>query len=529
MDWAALEQQRLALQAQLDGQKTAKARNQLGQFATPTALARDVLAYGLSLLPGDEPVRFLDPAIGTGSFYSALGSVIGDRPIFSAAGFEIDPHYGEPAAALWQDARLSYTLGDFTEQRPVADQADRANLLICNPPYVRHHHIASGQKVALQAASEAACGVRVQGLAGLYCYFLALSHQWMSPGGVAGWLIPSEFMDVNYGAAVKRYLATKVTLLRIHRFDPNDVQFDDALVSSAVVWFRNEPPAPGHEVEFSYGGSLLAPAISRHVPVTTLDPKEKWTRYPRHMDVVRREGATVGDLFKIRRGIATGDNGFFLMSPERAESLGIPDEFLRPILPGTRHVPADEIMADNQGWPRLDRQLLLLNCRMNEELLRERHPQVWAYFQQGKTGEEPVADRYLCRARRPWYAQEERVPAPLLCTYMGRSDRAGKKPFRFFLNHSQAIAGNVYLMLYPKPALQMQLTHQPDLLRQIWSHLNDLDPASLLGEGRVYGGGLHKMEPKELANVVLPDIGLSVPSLAVDRGEQEPLFARQVA
>jgi hypothetical protein len=42
-------------------------------------------------------------------------------------------------------------------------------------------------------------------------------------------LIPSEFMDVNYGAAVKRYLLNKVTLLHIHRFDPHDVQFGDAL------------------------------------------------------------------------------------------------------------------------------------------------------------------------------------------------------------------------------------------------------------------------------------------------------------
>ena len=48
-------------------------------------------------------------------------------------------------------------------------------------------------------------------------------------------------MDVNYGKAVKHYLLSRVTLLHIHRFDPNDVQFADALVSSAVVWFRNKP------------------------------------------------------------------------------------------------------------------------------------------------------------------------------------------------------------------------------------------------------------------------------------------------
>ena len=71
-------------------------------------------------------------------------------------------------------------------------------------------------------------------------YFIAFSHPWMKKNGIAGWLIPSEFMDVNYGQAVKDYLLNEVTLLQVHRFDPSDVQFHDALVSSAVVWFKNK-------------------------------------------------------------------------------------------------------------------------------------------------------------------------------------------------------------------------------------------------------------------------------------------------
>ena len=67
-----IEDRRLVLQATCDAGKTQKERNQLGQFATPTALATDVLDHARALLPPDVPVRFLDPAIGTGSFYSAL-------------------------------------------------------------------------------------------------------------------------------------------------------------------------------------------------------------------------------------------------------------------------------------------------------------------------------------------------------------------------------------------------------------------------------------------------------------------------
>ena len=85
-------------------------------------------------------------------------------------------------------------------------------------------------------------GVEVSGLAGLYVYFLLLATAWIEDDGIAAWLIPSEFMDVNYGAALKGFLADRVTLIRAHRFDPDDVQFGDALVSSVVLVFRKQLP-----------------------------------------------------------------------------------------------------------------------------------------------------------------------------------------------------------------------------------------------------------------------------------------------
>lgn len=511
-----LEERRCALQAALDGHKTQAERNKLGQFATPTQLARDVLAYGLSLLPQGEAVRFFDPAIGTGSFYSALRSTCRRRPVAWARGFEIDAHYGQPALDLWQGSPLEITLGDFTRQTPPAADAGRANLLICNPPYVRHHHLSGEEKLRLQEAARRVAHVELSGLAGLYCYFMALSHDWMSEGGVAGWLIPSEFMDVNYGKALKAYLLREVTLLHIHRFDPNDVQFDDALVSSAVVWFKKQKPPAGHEVTFSYGGTMQKPALIKNVSVQDLERAEKWTRFPKQDAEAVHEGYRLGDLFAIKRGLATGDNSFFILDEERVRSLSIPPQFLRPILPSARYVKDDEIMADAQGVPLLDKRLFLLDCDLPEDEVQRHHPALWAYLQ---TGLEHVAPRYLCRSRRHWYAQERRAAAPIVCTYIGRSDHDGR-PFRFLLNHSTAIATNVYLMLYPLPPLVEQLRRNPDVLRILWQQLNAMTRETLLGHGRVYGGGMHKLEPKELANIPADTLA-AVAGLAEKHGNRQ--------
>ncbi len=500
----ALEEQRLNLQARLDGSKTPEERNRLGQFATPTGLARDILRYGIDQLLPREPIRFLDPGIGTGSFYSALCAAAEPDRIAQAIGFEIDPHYGKPAAALWQGTSLDLRFEDFTQAHAPSERG-RANLLICNPPYVRHHHLDAEAKARLPLQTEQACGVRIGGLSGLYCYFMGLAHPWMEPGAIAGWLIPSEFMGVNYGRMLKSYLLKKVTLLHIHRFDPTDVQFADARVSSAVVWIRNTPPPRDHQVRFTYGGSLAAPAVERLVLASELTHEPKWTRYPQAEAASVRSEITLGDLFDVKRGLATGDNSFFVMDEAQIEARNLPKEMFRPLLPGSRHLPNDEIQADERGWPALDKQLFLLDPRLSEAQIGQLYPTLKAYLDTGKAGETPVADGYLCRSRRPWYTQENRPPAPIICTYMGRS-RKGGRPFRFILNHSQATALNTYLMLYPKPALSRFMREHPEALRIAWRFLNDIDTDEILGHGRVYGGGLHKLEPKELRGFPAHDL-----------------------
>jgi len=495
-----LESKRAKLQTVLDSAKTQGERNFLGQFATPISLAEDVLAHAKRLCDLRVPIKFLDPAIGTGSFYSALLKVFPEEQIHSARGFEIDPHYGFPAKDLWKDTGLDLEIGDFTYREP----RELCNLLICNPPYVRHHHIANETKTSLSAKALRVCGVRFSGLAGLYCYFLALSHAWLERDALAGWLIPSEFMDVNYGQAVKRYLLKDVTLLQIHRFDPNDLQFADALVSSSVVWIRNSPPPSGHEVLFTFGGCLEKPTYSKRVPSHVLDKETKWTRFPVSEPRANTGVPILADFFRIKRGLATGDNGYFILSPDEIRARDLPMQCFRPILPSPRYLSNDQIEGDRDGNPLVDRKLFLLDPPFDCLEIQTKFPTLWLYLEEGRTS--GLDQRYLCRHRNPWYAQENRPPPPLVCTYLGRGDTKSGRPFRFILNRSKATVANVYLAMYPMPFLTQALDADPNLIVRLWETLNDIAPRRLLSEGRVYGGGLHKLEPRELANVEIPEL-----------------------
>ena len=515
---------RLTTQRELDSSKSAEERNRLGQFATPTALADSILECAESMLPRHLKVRFLDPAFGTGAFYSALLRAFPQARIEGASAYEIDPHYGQQAADIWRHTALKLTISDFTRAIAPPEDRDRANLVICNPPYVRHQHLSAPQKSRLQELAERQAGIRLNGLSGLYCYFLLICHGWLTDGGLAGWLVPSEFMDVNYGREVKRYLLNRVTLLRVHRFDPEDVQFADALVSSSVVWFKNCLPPRGHLVEFTQGGSLAEPRTVRRVPPEALYRTPKWSSLPSMSpaDLVQSERSRLSDLFWIKRGIATGGNEFFMLSADDATVHQIPASFLQPILPSPRFVPQDEIETDEVGNPVLDRRLFLLRCDLPESEVAANHPSLWEYLQRGV--DSGVRERYLCKHRSPWYSQENREPPLFLCTYMGRRDRRNGAPFRFILNHSCAIAPNVYLMLYPKPPLDSVLRENPDLRRLVWNALRELPMDELIRHGRVYGGGLHKLEPKELANAPASSVLSALMPFLKPRVEQKSLF-----
>lgn len=507
---ATTELTRMLRQSQLDGAKTQAQRNKLGQFATPPALAADILKYASTLLPSDIKIRFLDPAFGTGSFYSALLQQFGRSQIIKAVGYEIDPHYGNEAIELWNHTSLELNIADFTRSIPPESDEAKANLVICNPPYVRHHHLNRIDKLRLQQLAQQTAGIKLSQLASLYCYFLCVADASMAAGGLAGWLIPSGFMDVNYGRQIKDYLLNRVTLLRIHCFDAAEVQFEDALCTSAVVWFKKALPSHNHVVEFTYGGSLTAPKMSLVVSVESLRSAPKWTKFGLMSGRVnsQEQPLKLKDLFTIKRGLATGANNFFVLTSEQVSAYQLPGEFLKPVLPSPRLLLVDEIAADGLGNPIFDREvslkenrlLFLLSCDLPPQEVQAKYPSLWEYLEMGiKQG---ISDRYLCKHRSPWYSQEKRPPSPFLCTYMGRQDTGRGRPFRFILNHSKATATNVYLMLYPKPAMAKVLVDRPELLKKVWQALDRISDEALMGEGRVYGGGLHKLEPRELGNAL---------------------------
>ena len=194
---------------------------------------------------------------------------------------------------------------------------------------------------------------------------------------------------------------------------------------------------------------------------------------------------------------------------------------MRPILPSPRHLKTTVVDSDKEGNPLIDPQLCVIDCELPEDILEDRHPALWEYLQTAEAL--GIKDGYLIGKRTPWYKQEQREPAPFLCTYMGRGSGL-KQPFRFVWNRSRAIGTNLYLMLYPRNGLAAMLRRHAERFADVFTLLGQVTGNELRGEGRVYGGGLNKIEPTELARISATPFVSLWPELELATQRQGELF-----
>ena len=182
------------------GLRSARQRRQQGATYTPSSIVRSMIDWAASHPPPDQVV---DPGMGSGRYLLAAGRQF---PNAELLGVDIDP-----VAALMTRANLSAAgmigrakviVKDFRSARlPAAGR----RLFMGNPPYVRHHQLTRDDKQWLTDAA-ATLGMKVSQLSGLYVHFLLATAKRMKLGDLACFITAGEWLQVNYGDAVRELL-----------------------------------------------------------------------------------------------------------------------------------------------------------------------------------------------------------------------------------------------------------------------------------------------------------------------------------
>ncbi|MCC6222206.1 MAG: N-6 DNA methylase [Thermoleophilia bacterium] len=466
---------------------TGSQRRPLGQFYTP-AWAGDVMA-GWVLEAGPECV--LDPGVGSGALSISVAQHARRGPA-RILGVDADPVAIEMADA---NARLRGIEG--FEARVCDFLLDEVGVtpdaVICNPPYSRHHAIPERDKRAIHEGLQRRLGLRLSGLAGMHVLFLVRALELAAPGARLAFITPSDWLDVNYGRKVKKYLLEHACVEAMILIEPKRLFFEGVLTTAAITLIRKGRPG-GETALIRLSGDLPHPedviaAISRgHGGPPREDVRlTAGARWARPLPRMRKGEVRLGERARVRRGIATGANGFFVLSERARQRVGIPVATLTPCLASPKLIEGDEVSAESLESLPEDVPRWLVDCRDVREI--ERDTPLGRYLRHGRDHLR-VHEGYLASRRRPWYGQEARASCPIVFSYFNRA-----RP-RFVRNRAEAVPLNNWLVVEPNPGVDadelFELLASPAFMERLADH------------SRVYGGGLWKLEPKELEAVGLP-------------------------
>ncbi len=451
-------------------------RRDLGQFFTPWPIVCTMVEW----VREQHPETIVDVGCGTGRFALAAAQAMPAARILA-----ID---SDPVATLLCRAHakrqglqnLVVCCQDYLRE-PLPPHEGRT-AFIGNPPYVRHHRIPAQTK-AWAAATCAALGLPCSGLAGLHAYFFLATALHACKGDVGCFITSAEWMDVNYGALVRRLLVERMGILSLCMLDPAAAAFDDAMTSAAITCF--EAGRPVETLRFSVVPAFTAaagPTDARVVPRDQLAGTWGGLRTVRHAHPAA-DSVPLGSIARVRRGIATGANGFFVMTWDEALRGGLMD-FAHPVIAAGR-----EILDSGGQIARETRHCLVMLPRDLEALSGDARKAARRFVAEGER--HGVHSRYLCTHRSPWWWLGTAQPAPIVVSYMAR------RPPVFALNPHGVLIVNIAHGLFPRRALPI------NLLRSLADLLNG-SAARFVGGGRCYQGGLEKFEPREMERLLLP-------------------------
>lgn len=457
-------------------------RRPTGQFQTPF-WAADVMAGWLL----QEPVELLvDPGVGAGRLLFRASQRREDGPR-AMLGMDIDPLCIEMARTNLalrgvRGARLK--TADFLLDGLRAEP----DAIIANPPFSRHHEIATPRKEAIHRAIERRLGIRLSRRTGLHALFLVRALEIAADGARLAFIAPADWLDTHSGELIKRFVLESADVEGIVIFSKTDVVFTGVRTRPAMFFLRKGTgqgltsvvrlPAKRPTDPDDALAALRGEQSATRRRLVKLDIKHRWSD-PRTLATA---GQRLGDLARVRRGIATGCNRFFILSEDERQDHHLDRSDLRPCLASPKLVGSVVDDSYFDALPRSTRQWLLnrrepgLDCAPNA---------YGAYLRLGL--DQGAADSYLASARKVWYVPESRGTSPILFPYMN-SKRA-----RFIRNRTDAVPLNSFLIIDPHDGVE------PD---ELWNALNS--PAilrQLKATARNYGHGMWKLEPRELGRI----------------------------
>ncbi|WP_340063614.1 HsdM family class I SAM-dependent methyltransferase [Ascidiimonas aurantiaca] len=465
-------------------------RKEFAQFFTPQPIANLMADW---LLGNKSLKTVLEPAFGLGIFSRTL---LKKKKDIEIKGFDIDETIFKDASEYFKTYKnVSLSLEDYMYN----GWKNKYDGIICNPPYLKFHDY--DNKEILKEV-ESYLKFKFNGFTNLYTLFLLKSIFQLKKGGRIAYIIPSEFLNSDYGKLIKEYLLKTKTLRHLFVIDFKENVFDDAMTTASILLLANDEYT--YEIEITNIQSksdlrLIGEYIKSYpdakgefsFKTSELDPGIKWRQYYQIQNSKNYKNLIPFSTYaKVVRGIATGANEYFTFKKSKIEKHSIPDENLLPCVCKAKDVKGNFFtISDYERLIENDELAYLFNGKSRD------NKKVSDYIVLGEN--EKVNEKYLTKKRKPWYSLENRPPAPIWVSVFNRNG------VKFIRNEANVSNLTTFHCVYP---VNSNLFSNVSIDLLFAYLLTDVAKEIFSDNRREYGNGLKKFEPNDLNKSKMLDL-----------------------
>jgi adenine-specific DNA-methyltransferase len=466
-------------------------RKKFAQFFTPQPIAELMSDW---LLCNKKIKTVLEPAIGLGIFSRIL---LKKKPNLLITGFDIDDTILTEAKTYFKTfSNVSLNLEDYMFN----DWGKKYDGIICNPPYLKFHDYDNKQ---ILEEVEKNTNFKFNGFSNLYVLFLMKSIFQLNDGGRAAYIIPSEFMNSDFGKSIKAYLLKTKTLRHVFVIDFKENVFDDAMTTASILLLANDEN--NYDINFSTIDSKSDLQILKKYIETYpnkkgeftfeskyLDSNVKWRKYYKLQNSINYNNLVPFSTYaKVVRGIATGSNEYFTFNLSKVKKYSIPEHNLLPCICKAKDVKSNFFtIEDFRKLVKNDELSYLFNGQ------NVKSKEVNNYIIKGE--QDKIDEKFLTKNRKPWYALEKRPPAPIWVSVFNRNG------IKFIRNEATISNLTTFHCIY----LIDDSFFKVDIDLLFAYLLTDTAKQIFNDNRREYGNGLKKFEPNDLNKASMLDLSL---------------------
>jgi adenine-specific DNA-methyltransferase len=380
--------------------------------------------------------------------------------------------------------------GDFLDFQK--ENRARYSLIIGNPPYIKKNHLTEDQiKKCKDIYNQA--GLKLNNVKNIWPAFLLASVMSLTENGILCFVLPSEFLQVNYTKELRNYILSKFQCIEIFAF--TQLIFDG--IEQDVIAFIGAKKGNNRGISFYQVENLdnLSEIESsrkfNNIHRKTLD---KWTNYILtdeelvFIENLRENLKPIKDYCeKVEVGIVTAANRYFIVNDETVNDYKL-NHFAKPLVSKG---------SFTRGRMRLTKQMIekirksgkpVNFIHFNDEPLSISDAHALKYIRKGE--EQDFHKRFKCNLRNHWY----HVPSVWVSEGMFIK-RTHLYP-RVLINEAGVYVTDSFYRINMKNNFKIS-----DL---VFSFYNTLTFVLAELEGRYYGGGVLELTPNEFKNLSIP-------------------------